>query len=75
MNTQFQSLALLSGLRIWRCHEPWGRLQTQLGSGIAVVWGGSCSSDFNPYLGTSIYATGVALKKKKKKAHTKKTLL
>ena len=32
-----QSLALLSGLRIQRCHELWFRLQTWLGSGIAVA--------------------------------------
>ena len=29
--------------------------------------GGSCGSDSIPGLGTSIYATGVAIKKKKKK--------
>ena len=32
-----QSLALLSGLRIWHCHELWCRSQTQLGSGIAMA--------------------------------------
>ena len=32
-----RSLALLSGLRIQRCPELWCRLQTQLGSGIAVA--------------------------------------
>ena len=31
------SLASLSGLRIWHCHELWGRSQTQLGSGVAVA--------------------------------------
>ena len=35
--TQVQSLALLSGLRIRYCHELWCRLQTWLGSGIAVA--------------------------------------
>ena len=25
-----------SGLRIWRCHELWYRLQTQLRSGVGV---------------------------------------
>ena len=29
------SLASLSGLRIWHCHELWCRLQTWLGSGFA----------------------------------------
>ena len=32
-----QSLASLSGLRIRRCHELWCRLQTRLGSRIAVA--------------------------------------
>jgi len=31
------SLPLLSGLRIRRGHELWCRLQTQLGSGVAVA--------------------------------------
>ena len=34
---QIRSLALLSGLRIQRCHELWCRLQMQLGSCIAVA--------------------------------------
>ena len=37
MRMWFQSLALLSGLRIWHCGELWCRLQTRLGSGIAVA--------------------------------------
>ena len=32
-----QSLASLSGLRIWHCHELWWRPQTWLGPGIAVA--------------------------------------
>ena len=32
-----QSLASLSGLRIWRGRELWCRLQTGLGSGFAVT--------------------------------------
>ena len=35
MRLRVQSLALLSGLRIWRCHEMWCRSQTWLRSGIA----------------------------------------
>ena len=31
------SLALLSGLRIWRCHELWCRLKTRLGSDVDVA--------------------------------------
>ena len=37
MGTQFQSLASLSGLRIWHCGESWCRLQTHFGSDIAVA--------------------------------------
>ena len=36
MRTQVRSLALLSGLRIQRCHELWCRLQ--LSSDPALVW-------------------------------------
>ena len=36
-NHEVRSQALLSGLRIQRCHELWYKLQTQLGSGIAVA--------------------------------------
>ena len=36
---QVQSLALLSGLRIWRCRELWCRSQMRLGSGVAVSCG------------------------------------
>ena len=32
-----RSLASLSGLRIWHCHELWSRSQMQLRSGIAVA--------------------------------------
>ena len=32
-----RSLALLSGVRIWHCHELWCRLQSRLGSRIAVA--------------------------------------
>ena len=30
-------LASLSGLRIWRCHEPWRGSQMWLGSCVAVA--------------------------------------
>ena len=33
------SLALLSGIRIWRCHELWCRLQMRLGCHLAVGCG------------------------------------
>ena len=57
MRTQVLSLTLISGLRIWHCHELWSRSQTQLGSGVAVavVQARSHSSDSTPSLGTSIF--------------------
>ena len=56
MRMQVWCLASLSGLRIWYCHERWCRLQTQLGSriAVAVVWLDSCSCDSTASLGTSI---------------------
>ena len=56
MRMWFQPLALLSGLRIWSCHELWCSSQMRLGShvGVAVVEAGSYSSDWIPSLGTSI---------------------
>ena len=46
----------LSELKIYCCPELQCRLQTQLGSGVAVavVGAGSCSSNSTPSLGTSI---------------------
>ena len=48
--------SLLSGLKIWHCHELWCRLQLRLRSciAVAVVQAGSYSSDLTPSLGTSI---------------------
>ena len=45
-----QSLALLSGLRIWRSRELWCRSQMRLRSGVAVavMYAGSYSSDWTP---------------------------
>ena len=37
MRLQVQSLALLSGLRIWPCHELWYRSKTQLRPCVAVA--------------------------------------
>ena len=59
-----QSLASLSGFRIWHCCELWCRPQTWLGSGVAVAptavapirplaW-----DDLDPWLGTSGEARG-----------------
>ena len=73
MKLQVQSLALLSGLKIWRCCELWCGLQMRLGSCIAVVvvLAGGYSSDWTPSLGTP-YAVNVALKSKKKIKQTNK---
>ena len=55
MRTQVRSLALHSGLRIWRCPELWW-LQTQLGYcvAVAVVQASGYSSNLTPSLGNSI---------------------
>ena len=68
---QVQSLASLSELRIWHCHELWCRSQTRLGSGEAVAVASSNSSDWTPSLGTSI-CLGCSLKKTKAKSQKKK---
>ena len=54
MRLRVRSLALLSGLRIWHCHELWCRLQTRLGSCVAVAQAGGNGSDLALSLGTSI---------------------
>ena len=56
MKLHVQSLASLSGLRIWHCHELLCRLQTRLGSCVsaAMLYASSCSSDSTPSLETSI---------------------
>ena len=63
-----RSLALLSGLRIRLCRELWCRLQTRLGSHIAVALAqaGSYSSD-STLAWEPPYAVGVALEKAEKK--------
>ena len=66
---QVRSLAVLSGLRIWHCHELQSRLQMWLGSHIAmaVVWANSCSLDLTPGLKTSTHLWCGPKKKKEKK--------
>ena len=53
--TWVQSLTLLSGLRIWHCHELWCKSQMWLRSdvAVAVAMASSCSADSTPSLGTS----------------------
>ena len=57
MRMWVRSLALLSGLRIWRCCKLWCRSQMWLWSGIAVavVYADRCSSDLTPSPGISIW--------------------
>ena len=66
-STHEDAVASLSELRIWCCHELWCRLQAQRGSGIIVA--GSCSSDSNPSLETSI-CFGCGHKKTKKEKNS-----
>ena len=68
MRLQVRFLASLSGSGIGPCHELWCRSQTWLRSSVAmaVAWGGSCSSDETPSLGTFI-CHGCGFKKKSKK--------
>ena len=64
---------LLSGLRIWHCHELWCRSQVPLRShvALAVVQVGSCSFDSTPSPELP-YATQLALKSKNKKKKKEK---
>ena len=71
MRTWVQSLASLSWLRIWHCHELWCRLQARLRSGVAVAVMGSYSSYSTPSLGTSI-CCGSGPKKTKRKRKKKR---
>ena len=56
MRTQISSLASLSQLRIWCCHELWCKSQTWLGSGVdvGVVEASGYSFSSTPSLGASI---------------------
>ena len=67
-----RSLALLSGLRIQRCHELWYRLQTRLGSGVAVLWCRLAAvAPIGPLAWETSYVTGAALKKRQPKTNKK----
>ena len=63
-----QSLASLSGLRIWGCHELWCSLQMRLRSGVAVALtqAGCNSSNQTPSLGIPM-CRGYGLQQTKKK--------
>ena len=70
MRMQVQSLASLSGLRIWHCHKLWCRSQTWLRYCVAVamVYDSTCSSYLTPSLGTSI-CCGYSPQKQKQKIY------
>ena len=73
MRLRVRSLASLSGLRIWCCHELWCKSQMWLRSGIAValVQAGGYSSDLTPRLGSSI-CRGYGPKEQKQKQKKEK---
>ena len=58
---QVQSLALLSGLRIWCCPELWCRSQTWLGSDVALA-----IAPIQPPAWELPYVKSADVKKKKK---------
>ena len=64
-------MALLSGLKIWRCRELWCRSQMWLRSGVAVA--GSCSSDLIPGLEISMCCACGPKKTKTNKQNNQKT--
>ena len=74
--TWVRSLVLLSGLRIWRCHELWCRSQTWLGShiSVALIQAGGYSSDWTPGLGTSVCHRCSPKKTKRQKKRKEKAL-
>ena len=59
-----RSLALLSGLKIWRCHELWCKSQTWPASGVAVA-----TAPIRPLAWEPPNATGAALKRKNYYCH------
>ena len=69
-----QSLALLSGLRILCCRELWCRLQTRLGSDVAVtvVHRPMATVLIPPLAWEPPYTMGATLKSKKNKKQKKK---
>ena len=73
MGMLVRSLASLSGLRIWRCHELWCRPQMWLGSvmPVALVKASGYNSDLGTLAWEPPYALGVALKDKTKKRFLK----
>ena len=67
MRLRVRSLASLSGLRIWCCHELWCRSKTWLLSCIAVAVGWQLLAPIRPLAWEPPYAVSAALEKTKKK--------
>ena len=66
MRTQVRSLALISGLRFWCCHELWCRSQMWLDLALLWLWDRLATVDLIRLLAWELlYATGVVLKSKK----------
>ena len=79
MRLRVRSLPLLSGLTIWRCRELWCRLQTRLGSRVAVALARPvATAPIRPLAWEPLYAMGAAQRNSKKtnkqtkKSHVKK---
>ena len=73
---QVQSLASLTGLRIWRCHKLQYTSQMRLGSGVTMaVAYRLAAAALIQLLGWEFpYAAGVALKRKKIKTKQKEKI-
>ena len=71
MRTQVQTLASLSGLRIWHCHELWCRSKMRLGSLVLWLWRGlAAAAPIGPLAWEPPYAASVTLEKTdQKKKH------
>ena len=74
MRTWVQSLALLSGLRIWHCHELWYRSQVWLVSCVLLwLWCRLAAlAPIGPLAWEPPYTAGVALKRQKEKRKKEK---
>ena len=78
MRMQVQALALLSGFRIWHYHKLWCRssycVGCRFGSDLVLLWMWrrlAAAALILPLAWELSYATGTALKKKKKKSFVK----
>ena len=68
MRLWVQSLASLSGLRIWHCCELWCRLQMQLALGLLWLWRRPAAvALIRPLAWEPPHAAGAALTSKKNK--------